>query len=433
MPGLPYQPLRGVRILAFEIAFSLPAGTRTLAELGAEVVRVSPPTRGFGNYISVVDGVFLAKPSISINLQQEEGREVARRLVEKADVVCSNFVPGVMERFGLGADDLLALRYDLIVLQLSGYGTPGPWQDFPAYGPSVEAAGGMNYLMGRPTHPPVRVGSGVFADQLSGRYAALALIAALERRRATGRGQYIDLSMYESIVHLLGHHALGAAASGRLSRRLGNRDPVFAPQGIYPCAGEDEWLALTVKDDARWQALVHLIGDERLKKSELAGAEGRREHHDEIDHAIADWTRLRTKTEAVEALQASGIAAAPVQKPEDLLLDRHLKERAAFQTIEHEKPILGYRAHPHNASQWLVQGLGRPALSDIRFGGPDNAAVLGAWIDMDAAEVERLEASGALLPAQHTHVQDRPPPPGAGTPDFGHRLGLPPAPGEAAS
>jgi crotonobetainyl-CoA:carnitine CoA-transferase CaiB-like acyl-CoA transferase len=428
-----YQPLQGIRVLAFEIAFSLPAGTRTLAELGADVVRVSPPTRGFGSYISIVDGVFLGKKSISIDLRKDEGKEVAARLARAADVVCSNFTPRVMKQFGLGPDDLLALKPTLIVLQLSGYGTPGPWEDFPAYGPSVEAAGGMNFMMGRPTDPPVRVGSGVFADQLSGRYAALALTAALELRQRTGRGQYIDLSMYESIVHLLGHNVLGAGVRARLPRRLGNRDPIFAPQGIYPCAGEDEWIAVTVKSDEAWARLASLIGSKRLLEEELASVENRRIHHDEIDRLIGEWTSGRGKLEAAETLQGRGIAAAPVQKPPDLLLDRHLARRGAFQTIEHARPVLGYRAHPHNSSQWTVMGQGRAKLTDIRLGGPDNAAVLQEWAGMDALEVKRLEEEGTLLPAHHSPVQDRPPPAGSGSPDFAQRLGLPPADEEAAA
>jgi crotonobetainyl-CoA:carnitine CoA-transferase CaiB-like acyl-CoA transferase len=132
-----FRPLRGVRILSFEAAFSLPSGTRTLAELGADVVQVCRPARASGDYITVVDGNALSKASLAVNLRHPEGLALARRLALQADAVCNNFRPRVMRRYGLDADALRALNPELIVLQLSGYGTPGPWQDFPAYGPSV--------------------------------------------------------------------------------------------------------------------------------------------------------------------------------------------------------------------------------------------------------------------------------------------------------
>ena len=213
-----FLPLKGIRVLAFEVAYSLPAGTRTLAELGAEVVRVAGPGRD-SYYISVVDGVYMSKPCIGINLKDPEGLAIARQMAAKADVICSNFVPGVMERLGLGAEELRALNPSAIVMQLSGYGTPGPWSNYAAFGPSTEAAGGMNHLVGSPSGPPVRLGSGVFSDQLAGRFAALGLIAALEQRQRTGEGRYIDVSMSEAITLLVGETVV---AAGLAIRRHGS-------------------------------------------------------------------------------------------------------------------------------------------------------------------------------------------------------------------
>ena len=153
-----YQPLKGIRVLSFELAFSLPAGTRALADLGAEVVRVARPDHNaFGNYISVVDGVFQSKPCIAIDLKSERGQQLAFELAMQADVVCNNYRPGVMEKYGLGAEVLRAEKPQLIWLQLSGYGTPGPWSDFPAYGPSTEAAGGLNRLLVNESETPIRI------------------------------------------------------------------------------------------------------------------------------------------------------------------------------------------------------------------------------------------------------------------------------------
>jgi crotonobetainyl-CoA:carnitine CoA-transferase CaiB-like acyl-CoA transferase len=426
--AIPYLPLRGVRVLAFETAYSLPAGTRTLAELGAEVVRVAAPARGFGVYISVVDGVFLNKACIGIDLANADGLALARRLIGAADVVVSNFTAEVMPKFGLGPEDLLRLKPDLIVLQLTGYGVPGPWQAFPAYGPSVEAAGGMNRLSGNEADPPVRIGSGVFADQLSGRFAALALIAALHRRRETGRGQYVDVSMYESIVTLLGHYVLSAARSGRaMPPRHGNRDPSIAPQGIYPCAGTDEWIAISVRSDPEWQAFAALVGG-GLASARFATLEGRLSAHDEIDGLIAGWTRGQEKLALAEQLQAAGVAAGPVHKVSDLPFDPHLAARGFFQAIEHGQPLYGYAAHPHPTTPWVAAGRPRARLRDIRFAGYDNEAVLGAWLSLPAEDVRALEAAGALFRASNIEARDPNPAPGAPhDSDFAARLGLPAA------
>ena len=164
-----YQPLKGIKVLSFELAFALPAGTRTLADLGAEVVRVARPDHNaFGNYISVIDGVFQSKPCIAIDLKTDRGQQLAFDLAMEADVVCNNYRPGVLDKFGLSAAALRQARPALIYLQLSGYGTPGPWSSYPAYGPSTEAAGGLNRLLVNEGEMPIRIGTGVFADQLAG-------------------------------------------------------------------------------------------------------------------------------------------------------------------------------------------------------------------------------------------------------------------------
>ena len=425
--GEPFLPLRGVRVLSFEVAYSLPAGTRTLAELGAEVVRVAGPGRD-SFYISVVDGVYLSKECVGINLKDPRGLEIAKRLAARADVVCSNFVGGVMERLGLGPQQLLALNPALIVLQLSGYGAPGPWSSYPAFGPSTEAAGGMNHLIGREGEAPVRIGSGVFSDQLGGRFAALAILAALEERQRTGQGRVIDLSMAEGISTLVGHTVLAASLGEPPEQRRFNRDRDFAPQGIYRCAGDDEWVAITVKDDLQWQALLGVLGAAELARPELATAAGRQAAHDEIDEAITGWTSGRDKNAVAEQLQSAGVAAAPVQRSRDPLFDPHLRERGLFQQVRHERPILGYAEHPHPTTPWFAHGHERHGLRDLHFHGADNAAVLGSWLGMDAGEVEAMENCGALIVLRDVVVEDRRT--SYRDADHAEQLGLPAAGGE---
>jgi benzylsuccinate CoA-transferase BbsF subunit len=405
-------PLKGVRVLSFEVAYSLPAGTRTLAELGAEVVRVAGPGRD-SFYIGVVDGVYLLKPCIGINLKDPAGLELARQLVRKADVVCSNFVSGVMGRLALDYEALSALNPSLIALELSGYGAPGPWAGYPAFGPSTEAAGGMNALVGPEDGPPVRIGSGVWADQLGGRYAALALIAALEERQRTGKGRFIDFSMAEGISLLLGHTVLEAALGQPAPARLGNRDRDFAPQGVYPCLGEDEWVALTVQTERQWGALVRFLAAAgvgqaaELSRKELATAAGRRAHLDAIDAVITAWTSQRAKDEAAEAIQKLGIPASPVQANRDPLFDPHLRERGLFRWVNHDRPILGYTAHPHPTTPWFADAHARPELTQMRYHGADNVTVLHSWLGMSEEEVHSLEDAGALIAPFEVEVEDR--------------------------
>lgn len=413
-----FKPLRGVRVLAFETAFALPAATRALADLGADVVRITPPDpaegrRGLENFLNDQD-VRINKATLALNLGDREGLALAHRLIARADIVCSNLRPGVMERFGFTYPELCALRPDLIVLRLSGYGSPGPWQGYPALGPATEAAGGLNALIGDASYPPMRAGSDIYADQVGGRYAVLALLTALAYRRRTGEGQEIDLSMHEGIVHLLGDIVLSAAHAGHAPERYGNRDPRIAPQGNYPCAGRDEWLAISVVTDGQWRALRDLLDDPALGKPAFERLEGRRQHHDEIDAAISAWTREREKDVAAQELQDRGIPAGPVRRPADFPLDPQLAQRGALQEVQHAAPLMDKMSHPHLTSPWRVAGYARARLSDPKGEGSDNAGVLKAWLSLSKRDVARMEARGVLWPAQpllHRAVDETAPSP----------------------
>ena len=421
-----YAPLTGTKVLSFETAFSLPAGTRVLAELGAEVVRVEGPTRPSRAYSTIIEGALLSKPCVGINLKHADGRSLAMRMANQADVVCHNFRPSLMEGFGLSPAHLRAEKPSLIVLQLTGYGTPGPWSEYPAYGPSTEAAGGLNASIGLPGDDPIKVGSGVFSDQLSGRFAALAVISALRRRRTTGEGYVIDLSMTEAITALLGDLFVRSQLSGGNNQRVGNRDHRFAPQGIYPCTGRDQWVAITIVDDLRWKAFVSLTDDERLADSALATAAGRAAAHSTVDDAIAGWTSKISKEKATELLQSRGIAAGPVRHPRDFFFDEHLDGQSAFQLVNHPSAVLGFTAHPYLTSPLSVRDRARVSLTDQRPTGADNKPVLLSWLGIGDSELEELTASGALIEADFPPVEHREPSPGTIVEsDVGTKLGLP--------
>lgn len=391
-----FRPLEGTRVLSFEAAASLPAGTRMLADLGADVVRIAERPASYPHHIRVFDSSLINKQSIRLDLKSDAGLALAKRLAAHADVVASNFRPPVMPRLGLSYEVLRELKPDLIVLQLSGYGTPGPWQDFPAYGPSVEAAGGMNAAMGERNEPPQRVGGGVFADTLGGRYAAMAIVAALLWRDQTGEGQWIDASMYEAIVSGVGDLVLEAAVTGRSPAKRGNRHDTWAPQGIYRCAGEDEWVAISVTSDAEWEALVSEVEDDRLGRAAFSSAEGRRAAHDEIDERIEAWARRRSKQQAAELLQSAGVPAGPVQKTSDLPVDPQYRARGFFQQVHHRQSLLGWQSHPHMTLPGRAIGHQRAPLSDHNPDGGTADAVLERWLGIDQREIDELRRVAAF-------------------------------------
>ncbi len=408
-----WQPLAGIKILSFELAFALPAATRALHDLGAEVVRVSPPARQVDRYVGYIDGVFQGKSSISIDLTKAEGRALAGKLAAKADVVCNNFRPGVLEKYGLDAATLRAADSALITLQVSGYGTPGPWSRYPAFGPSTEAAGGLNRLLADEGEVPVRIGSAVFSDQLAGRYSVLAIAAALEERRKSGNGAALDLSMTACVTHMLGQPMARAQATGETPPATKNRDSRFVPQGVYRCAGSDEWIALSVATDKQWQILATLLNaSELMALAEVtlapdARVEQRKRVQDSIDSALREYCLRCNKDELATKLQALGVPAAPVRTTQDQALDPNIQSRGALQLLKHKTPVLGHRAHPHAPLPWRVVGRSRRAQSNYRHTGEDNERVLLRWLGMSAAQCAELKAAQVLYVEPPLDLQPR--------------------------
>lgn len=423
-----FRPLEGIRVLSFEIVASLPAATRILADFGADVLRVVPPRFTGDQVIARLDGVASSKSTIFLDLQTPEGIDLAKALVRQADVVCNNFTPRVMKRFGLDYPALRALKPDIVSLQLTGFGSPGPWSEFPAYGPSIEASAGVNASIGEEGDEPVKLGSDVFADYVSGKYAVLAILAGLEHRRDTGQGSHSDVAMYESIIHLLGHLVVEASDTGKAPERRSNRDRTSAPQGIYPCAGDDEWLAITVVTDDQWRALRSAIGTAELDDAALDTAEGRMRRHDELDAVISAWTRTQDKRDVATRLQALGIPAGPVQDANDLPVDPQLTARGFFQMQAHREPVFGYGAHPHMAVTPVTVGFRRPPPVETSGDGADNRDALQRWLNLPAGEVSRLEEAGILVPPHPgplVTLTQVPNTGGAVDPEFAERLGLP--------
>lgn len=353
-------PLQNIRIIDHTIAWAGPEGTRLLADMGAEVIKVESCTRpdvmrGGGRLLGIVDkfwerGAWFIqlnrnKLDITVDLSKKEGKELYLKLVAISDVVIDNFTPRVMPNLGLDYDELKKVKPDIIVVHQPGYGCSGPYRDAPAFGDCINAFSGLDDITGYPDGTALRPGI-AYGDPTSGFAAALGILAALHYRSLTGKGQLIDISHFEitskAMVGLIDY-----AMNGRVTARMGNRDATMAPQGCYPCLGDDKWVVITIADNDDWKKFGEALGDpEWCLDPRFATIEGRQQHHDELDKLIAVWTSCHDRYQVMSLLQAAGIAAAPVLYPGELLTDTHYAERGFF-----EKSV-----HPY-AGTWLLPGM----------------------------------------------------------------------------
>ena len=392
----------GLRVLELGAGAAGPVATKVFAEHGARVVRIESARRPdflrtlfltkesrFG-----MDGspMFVLlnpnKESLALNLKQPRARALLERLVQWADVVCENFAPGVMERMGFGPARLRELNPRLILAQGCLFGQTGPQREYPGFGGQGSAIAGMNHLTGwpdGPAHGPY----GTITDSLSPRYVASAIAAALWRRARTGEGAHIDLSQIESAIYSLSEVQLRHAASGEVPGRRGNRDERAAPHGVYPCRGDDRWIAIAVWSDADWALLVRAMGDPAWARDlRYATSAGRLAHQDELDAELAAWTRGFEPHALMRTLQAAGVEAGAVQTFADLLEDPQLAHRHHFVPIRHvhlgELPFerAGFR---------LSGGSGALSLPGPNLG-EHTRALLGELLGLSDAETLNLVA-----------------------------------------
>jgi crotonobetainyl-CoA:carnitine CoA-transferase CaiB-like acyl-CoA transferase len=314
------KPLTGIRIADFTVHNAGPFCTHLLSQLGAEVIKIESAMRldafrkphpVYGRMgPATFDQVASTKLSVRINLKKPEGVALAKRLVAVSDIAAESFRPGVVERLGLGYADLKAVKADIIMLAVSSSGQSGPDRHFAGYAPLFGAWGGLGEMTGYADGPPVEMRH--VMDHTVGMNAAVAVMAALHRRRATGEGALVDVSAREVASSLLGE-ALLLAAAGEAPHRTGNDHPRMAPHGVYRAAGEDRWVSIAVGTNEERQALAEIIGGSDLS-----------------DEALSAWTRTQDANAAAERLQAAGIAAHASWTTPEIAADQHLRERCAI-------------------------------------------------------------------------------------------------------
>ncbi len=349
-------PLAGVRIVDLSMFMSGPMATQICADAGAEVLKVESVQRIDGWRGSGAGGdapwehspnfnwVNRNKTGITLNLTDPRGKALLERLVAGADVLIENYTPRVMGNFGLAYDALRAVKPDLIMLSMPGFGADVSWRDYVAFGMSTEQLSGISHLTGYAGGPPLFTSMNG-GDPFVGVLAAVTLLAALRHRARTGEGQHIDLSQVEACTMYIGDALAGWSLSGVDPGRSGNGHPTAAPHGTYPCA-DDRWIAIACQDDAEWRALAPLIGHAEWAGagSAYAGVAGRRAGAAEIDAAIAAWTRSQPHLALMRRLQEAGVTAGAVLNGPELLADPHLAARGTL--VERDRPGVGVKRYP---------------------------------------------------------------------------------------
>ena len=384
------RALAGLRVVEMGFAAAGPLVGKYLANFGAEVIRLEsrlaadvfrttyPPFKN-----GVVDpdhaGMFAfyndGKKSASLNLKHPNGVALARALIAQSDVFVESFTPGTVSRLGLDAASLRAENPRLIILSSCNQGQTGPHAFHPGYGSQLTALAGFVQLLGEPDSTPVLL-YGPYIDYIAVGYGAIAVLAALERRKRTGAGCVIDLSQYEAGLQFLTPSILEFAATGRIPQRNGNADPVASPHGVYRCAGPDRWVALSAWSDTERRALSAAIASE--------GAD--------LEAAVSGWTKTRDRDDVVRVLRTAGVRVAPVLSISELFTDKQLTHRAMWPLVTH--PVIGpmrLMAPPFRLSA-------TPSRQDLPgpVFGAHNDHVFGELLGLTAEERRSLASDGVF-------------------------------------
>jgi benzylsuccinate CoA-transferase BbsF subunit len=399
------RPLAGIRVADFSWVWAGPFCTLQLAHLGAEVIRVEsrdrpcvtrliPPFADFEpglNRSGYFNQYNQGKRSLTLDLKNPRALEVARRLIARSDIVAENFANGVMERMGLGYEEVRKLRPDAIMVSISGYGRSGPERDFVSYGPATVPLAGFSSVTGYKGGPPMHVGIS-YGDPTAGLHGAVAVLAALCHRKRTGEGQFIDVSLWEASATLLPDALLEYEMNGTEPPRDGNRHPHMAPHGVFRSEGQDRWVSIAVSSDEEWRALAAVVGDAELSGTRFLTLADRKRHEDDLEQRLTRWTATLSPDEATRRLQAAGVAAFPTMTNQDLAEDSHLNGRGFFVDLPHSE--VGKRHHA--GIPWKLSATPCAVAAPAPCLGQHSREVLREVLGYSGAEIESLEADGAL-------------------------------------
>lgn len=402
-------PLAGIRVVEFSVGMAGPWIGRFMAYCGAEVIRVESHKRPdvVRQYVPPWAPEMGTQPQLSpwftdwdtgkrfvaLDLARTDAVELAKRLVARADVVVENYRAGVVEKLGLGYQHLVRVCPDLIMLSTSGYGDSGPCAGYATWGPNIEALSGLSSLSGFP-HRQATVTQYAYPDGASAMHGLFAVMCALDYRRGSGQGQYINLSQLETMVAAIGPALMDSLAGGPEPVRLGNASPVAAPYGCYPCRGEDRWCVVCVDDEDEWLSLCGVMQRPELAHDRrFATMALRLENSAALDAEVQAWTQGLDAYDVMQRLQKASVAAGVVQNVEDLMeRDRQLAARNFFEQVEHlSKGTVTATGLPLG----LTGTPGRSGRAGAAVG-EDNLYVFGQLLGMSSAEIDAMVATGAI-------------------------------------
>jgi crotonobetainyl-CoA:carnitine CoA-transferase CaiB-like acyl-CoA transferase len=377
-------PLAGLRVVDFTAFWAGPSATHALAAFGADVIKIESIQRPDGirysggmrkdvddwwEYGWVFHAMNTNKRSVTLDLQSDAGRRLLAQLVAQADAVVENFSPRVMDQFGLGFDTLLGLNPRLVVVRMPAFGLDGPWRDRVGFAPTMEQIAGLAWVTGLPDGPPVAPRGA--CDPLAGAHAAFALLAALEFTERTGTGQLVEVPMIESVLNVTALQTIEYEVFGRVMQRRGNCGTPPAVQDIYPCAGDDAWIAVSARTEAERAALAQVT----------AGAE------------LTDWLAHRDAGDAAETLATAGVPAAVVVSPSLVTDNPQLRARGFFEPLDHPRTGMNlYPCPPFTRLDGRDRWLHRPPPTL----GQHTAEVLTELCGLTAADLDRLSADGVI-------------------------------------
>jgi len=331
--------------------------TKCLGDFGATVVRIESNqhpdiVRLTAPYAEGIPGVNRSgyfplinsnKYSISINLENPKGHDVARRLIEWSDIIVESFRPGIMDKYGFGYEELKQLKPDIIMVRVSIHGQTGPYAEQPGLGYQTTGLVGFPLLIGWPDRGPTPLPV-AYTDYIAYHFGTAALLAALDYRKRTGKGLCLDLSQVEASMHFLAPLLMDSTVNFREPVRMGNSSPRTAPHGIYRCKGNDRWCAIAVTDDQEWEAFINAMGNPSWARSPRFGTLlERKQNEDELNRLIEEWTANFSPEELMKMLQSAGVPCGIVADGERLVNDPHLKARGYYWELKH--PEIGLSLH----------------------------------------------------------------------------------------
>jgi benzylsuccinate CoA-transferase BbsF subunit len=348
----------GIVIVSFSWAVVGPLTMKYFADYGATVIRIETHKRPCTSRLSTPykdnkpginrSGYFnhfsANMYSMALNIDHPRSQEVLTRLIQRADIIMENFTPGIMEKWGLTYEHLTTIKPDIIMLRQSGFGSWGPYAQQPAFGMVLAAMAGLPNFVGWPDRGPLPLGISAYTDCISPRFAVASLIAALDHRDKTGKGQMLDLSQFETSLYFILPAILDYQSKGREPFMTGNSNSHLVPHGVYPCKGEDRWCAIAVQNDVQWAALCNIIEKpELIEDDKFCTLINRKKNEDEINRIIGEWTINYTTEVISEKMQLAGVPAGIVKNAADIYKDPQLRQRGLFWPLKH--PDMGTFTH----------------------------------------------------------------------------------------